>query len=289
MRIPSLVRRASAALCGAVLAAGVACGFQTPAAPAPAAPPPAPGVKVDLPGVGVKVEVGTPGTPGVKVQAPGVDVQVDDAPGKRKDPARFEKEIVKMEADAEKNPPPKDSILFVGSSSIRLWKLSDSFPNRIVLNRGFGGSVLADSVHYAPRLVWPHSPKAVVVYAGDNDIGGGLTPAEVAADFAALVAKIREKLPQTPIVYISIKPSIKRWALWGKVQEANAKIKAICDSGDKLVFVDVGPAMLGEDGKPIPELFVKDGLHMTPAGYAVWTKLLDPVLDRLLTTTTISK
>lgn len=281
--------QAALALCGAALVSGMALGFP----PAPAAPPTAPssqpGVKVEIPGAGVKVEVGTPGTPGVKVQAPGVDVQAGDAPGKRKDPARFEKEIAKMEADAEKNPPPKDSVLFIGSSSIRLWKLSDSFPTRTVLNRGFGGSVLADSVHYAPRLVWPHSPKVVVVYAGDNDIGGGLTPMEVSADFAALVAKIREKLPQTPIVYLSIKPSIKRWALWGKVQEANAKIKAVCDSGEKLTFVDVGPSMLGEDGKPNPELFVKDGLHMTPAGYAVWTKLLDPVLDRLLTTTTISK
>jgi lysophospholipase L1-like esterase len=169
--------------------------------------------------------------------------------------------------------------LFVGSSSIRLWKLADSFGELPVINRGFGGSQLADSVHYAERLILKQRPKVVVVYAGDNDLAGGKSPATVAADFRALVKKIHQSLPDTRIVYIGVKPSLKRWNLIDQVRKTNQLIADQCRAGDRLTFVDVDAPMLGKDGKPRPELYQKDGLHLTAEGYALWTSLVKPLLS----------
>lgn len=221
------------------------------------------------------------GTPAPAAPAPAAPAPVGEAVKGRKPPERFEKEIEKMEAAVKSAPPADGAILFLGSSSIRLWKLSDSFPDRTVLNRGFGGSCLADSVHYAPRLVWPHQPAAIVIYAGDNDLGGGLSPEETAADFGRLVAKIREKHAETPILYVAVKPSIKRWNIFHLGKETNRLIAEQCAAGKNLTFVDIVGPMLGEDGKPRPELYVKDGLHMTPEGYKVWTDVLTPLLDKV--------
>ncbi len=187
--------------------------------------------------------------------------------------AAFEKE------DA-KSPPPKGAVLFVGSSSIRLWKLEPSFPNHAVINRGFGGSQIADSAHFADRLVLKHEPETIVFYAGDNDLAKGKSPEQVAKDFQAFVTAIRDKLPDAKIVYIGIKPSLKRWNLVETIRKANRLIEAQCRKDDRLAFVDLFPAMLGEDGRPRPELFVKDGLHLSEAGYEVWTELILPHLPK---------
>ena len=195
--------------------------------------------------------------------------------------AKWEPQIAEFEAQDMKQPPPREAVLFVGSSSIRLWKLSDSFGKLPVINRGFGGSQLADSVHYAERLIIKHQPKVVVVYAGDNDLAGGKTPEKVAADFQALVAKVHAALPETRIVYIGVKPSLKRWNLIDQVRQTNALIARQCRQSERLSFVDVDKPMLNEEGKPRPELYQKDGLHLTPAGYAVWTSLVQPHLSAL--------
>lgn len=192
--------------------------------------------------------------------------------------ARWEKAISAFEKQDEKSPPPQGAILFVGSSSIRLWDLKESFPHHTTINRGFGGSEIADSVHFADRLILKHRPSTVVFYAGDNDIAKGKSPEQVAKDFASFVKVLHEELPQTKIVYIAIKPSIKRWNLSDTMQKANQLIQAQCKKSDQLVFVDVFPPMLGEDGKPRPELFIKDGLHLNKQGYQVWTKLILPHL-----------
>jgi lysophospholipase L1-like esterase len=192
--------------------------------------------------------------------------------------SRWESAIGAFEKQDREKPPPKNGILFVGSSSIRLWNLAKSFPELGAINRGFGGSELADSVRFAPRLVLKHEPRLVVLYAGDNDIGAGKTPEQVAGDFRDFVKVVRQGLPQTKIIYISIKPSVLRWKLWPKIQSANALIETYCGQEKELVFLDVSKAMLGADGKPRRELFRGDGLHLNDEGYAVWASLLKPHL-----------
>jgi len=192
--------------------------------------------------------------------------------------SRWEKEIAAFERQDQEKPPPKNAILFVGSSSIRLWKLSKSFPSLDVINRGFGGSRIADSVHFAPRLVLKHEPRTVVLYAGDNDLASGKTPEQVAADFQAFVEVIHKGLPKTRIVFLSIKPSIQRWKLWDKAQKANELIEASCKKDELVQYVDVTKAMLGTDGMPRQELFAKDGLHLNERGYEIWASILKPHL-----------
>jgi len=177
------------------------------------------------------------------------------------------------------NPPPRDAVLFLGSSSIVKWTtLAKDFPDVKVINRGFGGSELADSAFYLDRIAIPYRPHVVVLYAGDNDLQAGKTPGSVAADFAAFCTKIHAALPATRIVYIGIKPSPARWKLREQAMQANALIAAHCAQDQRRAFVDTWKPMLDAQGQPRPELFVADRLHMNPAGYAIWTPLLAPLL-----------
>jgi lysophospholipase L1-like esterase len=156
--------------------------------------------------------------------------------------------------------------------------VAKSFPGMDVINRGFGGSELADSVYFAPRIVLPYEPRTVVLYAGDNDLASGKTPEQVAADFREFTRIVLAKLPKARIVYISIKPSPSRWKLVDKSRQANELIAAHCKSDERLVYVDVTAAMLGADGKPKAELFRGDGLHLNAKGYEIWASLLKPHL-----------
>ena len=174
---------------------------------------------------------------------------------------------------------PQGGIVFVGSSSIRLWNLREAFPGLPILNRGFGGSQVIDSVRHADLLVLRHKPRTVVFYAGDNDIAAGKPPETVAADFQAFVGKVHAALPKTRIAFLAIKPSVQRWALIGKVREANALIRQQCAGDDRLAFIDIDGPMLGWDEKPRPDLFVADGLHLSPKGYALWNAIVRPFLD----------
>jgi lysophospholipase L1-like esterase len=187
--------------------------------------------------------------------------------------------IEKFEKEDRSMPPPKGGILFLGSSSIRGWDLKKSFPNMPVVNRGFGGSQICDSTHYADRLVTIHQPRLVVFYAGDNDIASGKSPEQVRDDFREFVEKVRKPQPELPIIFISIKPSIARWKLAEEMKEANRLIKANAEELGNIKYLDVWPAMLDESGQPRKEILVEDGLHMNAAGYDVWAKLLRPLLE----------
>ena len=191
-------------------------------------------------------------------------------------PAKWADAINKFTAADATNPPPKGAIVFVGSSSIVKWtSLEKDFPGLTVINRGFGGSELADSVFYADRIVIPYQPRIVVVYAGDNDLNAGKTAETVFADYQAFVAKVHAALPETRIVYIAVKPSPSRWKLHEKFERTNALIAAACAKDpQRLRFVDVWHPMLDAKGEPRPELFMADMLHMKPAGYAIWTPLV---------------
>jgi lysophospholipase L1-like esterase len=170
--------------------------------------------------------------------------------------------------------------LFVGSSSIRLWDLQRYFPQLKTINRGFGGSEIADAVHFADRLVIKHRPKVVVLYAGDNDAAQGKSAQTIHADFITFCQRLKSSLPQTRILYISIKPSIARWHLRSTIEEANSKIRATCEANPLLTFVDVWQPMLGVDRAPRKELLAADGLHLSEAGYRLWAELIRPHLEK---------
>ena len=190
---------------------------------------------------------------------------------------RWEKDIAAFEAADLTAPPPKGEILFIGSSTIRLWDLKTSFPDLKTINRGFGGSEMQDSTRYVDRIVVPYSPRVVVVYAGDNDIMG--TPSEqIVIAFERFVRAVHAKLPETKILYIGIKPSLLRWNQVDRMRQANAMIRQFCERDERLGFVDTDNAMLGWDEKPRKELYVADGLHLTAAGYQILTALVRPFL-----------
>ena len=177
------------------------------------------------------------------------------------------------------NPPAPGGIVFVGSSSIVRWKtLAQDFPEQRVLNRGFGGSEMFDSVNYFDRAVLPYRPRLVVVYAGGNDINAGKTPERVEADFKAFVSLAHKKLPDTRVACISIAGNPARWAQVERVKEANRRIEAVVKGDPKLAFINVFPHMLGPDGMPKPDIFVSDRLHMNEKGYAIWKEIVGPFL-----------
>jgi lysophospholipase L1-like esterase len=192
--------------------------------------------------------------------------------------AQWEKEIAAFEASDAINLPPKDCIVFVGSSSIRLWKsLSADFPAFAVVNRGFGGSQLADSVNYAERVVVRYQPRQVIIYAGGNDINAGKAPELVYGDFVALASKLHARLPHARIAYISSAPNPQRWAQVEKVKRLNALVAEYCGH-HHMDFINVFPLMLGPDGLPKPDIFVADRLHMNAKGYAIWKEATQPYL-----------
>jgi lysophospholipase L1-like esterase len=197
------------------------------------------------------------------------------------DTDRWEPAIAKFEKADKVTPPPENAIVFIGASSIVRWNLSESFPELgpQAINRGFGGSLAADSTRYADRIVIPYKPRMVVFYAGDNDVEANHTPEQIAGDFAAFEQKVHAALPDTQIVFISIKPSIRRFPWIAQINGANARVREYCATHMHLTFVDIVPQMLDADGKPRKELLVADGLHMTPAGYRIWNDALRPVLQ----------
>ncbi len=207
-----------------------------------------------------------------------VNYRVSDARGHKF--SRWEKAIRKFEAQDRQHPPAAGGTLFVGSSSIRFWDLPKYFPDRPVINHGFGGSQMIDSLYFADRIVLPYQPRTIVVYAGDNDIAGGQSPETVAEDFQRFARKIHAALPETNIVYIAIKPSLRRWNLYEQMAKANALIAAFADTDERITFADIAKPMLNEQGTPKPELFIKDGLHLSPAGYELWTSVIEPLLPR---------
>jgi lysophospholipase L1-like esterase len=195
----------------------------------------------------------------------------------------FEKEIVAFEASDRTNPPPKGAILFVGSSSIRLWtNLAEDFPQYRVINRGFGGSQISDANHYFDRIVLPYEPRAIVMYSGGNDINAGKSPETVANDFKEFISRVRAKFPSTPVAYISIAGNPARWSQVDRVREANRLIREFAEREPRVSFIDVFSEMLGSDGQPKPDIFVADRLHMNQNGYVIWKRTVGDHLERIL-------
>ena len=195
------------------------------------------------------------------------------------DPNRWEPEIQKFEAEDKAKGLVKGGNVFIGASSIARWtNLAESFPDRKVVNRGFGGSEMEHAAQYASRVVVPHAPRVVVLYSGENDLNRGVAPQTVFTSYKKFYDTVHGALPNTRLVVVSLKPSLARWKIRNEMHETNKMIRTHCAAARNCVYVDVWPPMLGKDGTPKPELFVEDGLHMTPAGYTIWTAILAPHL-----------
>ena len=178
------------------------------------------------------------------------------------------------------NPPAPGGILFLGSSSIRGWDLEKFFPGMKALNRGYGGSYISDSIYYADRILIPYKPRSVVFYAGDNDLAAGKNPDQVFSDYQEMASIISDSLPGTDFIFVAIKPSIARFSLIDSIREVNKQVKEYCQNNPRLLFLDIDTPMLGEDGKPNPDLFKEDGLHMNDSGYVIWSDMLRPMLKK---------
>jgi lysophospholipase L1-like esterase len=194
-------------------------------------------------------------------------------------PARWEKEIAAYETGDRANPPPKGAVLFTGSSSVRLWKsLESDFPEHPILNRGFGGSQIADATHFADRIIFPYEPRMIVLRAGGNDLHAGKPVEQVFADFKAFVAKVRRKMPEVPIVYISMCPAPRRWDEREANQRLNALIEAYTRQAPGLKYVETYDMTLTPYGQARPELFVEDQLHFNAEGYRLLAERVRPLL-----------
>jgi len=177
--------------------------------------------------------------------------------------------------------PPKNAILFVGSSSIRKWEdVQSYFPDKIVINRGFGGSELTDAIRYANDIIIPYHPKQIVIYSGENDLAysDSITPAIVLKRFTKLFNIIRSVMPNVSVIFVSIKPSPSRALLMPEMVETNRLVKQFLQSKKKTVFIDVYYKMLDKDGQPMKDIFESDNLHMNAKGYHIWQKAIAPYL-----------
>jgi lysophospholipase L1-like esterase len=160
-----------------------------------------------------------------------------------------------------------------------MWKsLTEDFPGIKVINRGFGGSEIADSTFYIDRIVTPYLPGMIVFYSGDNDLSNGKTPQQVLDDYKAFVSRVRIKLPSTRIAFISVKPIPARSSIIDRMRQANALIRTYSSHDKKLLFIDAFTPMLGKDGNPRTELFGPDHLHMNSQGYDLWKSVVAPYL-----------
>lgn len=188
-------------------------------------------------------------------------------------------EIKAFESQDTSFPPPAATVEVVGSSTIRLW---DSVRNDLapleVIPRGFGGSSADDLDYYLNRIVLKYAPRAVAIYEGDTDTGNGKSADYVAAKLQQIVARIRTQYLTTRVYIISVKPSPYRWAYWPVVQQLNAQMKEYCEKTFECTYVDVATALLDANGQLVPAYYASDRVHLSPAGYAVWTGVIRPVL-----------
>ena len=209
-------------------------------------------------------------------------VAAQDKPEPKEQPDRWEETIRAFEDWDSKNSFPSDAVLFVGSSSIRLWPTRECFKEFAVINRGFGGSQISEVNYYVRRIVLPYAPKVIVFYAGDNDIAAGKSAERVLADYQAFTKLVHASLPGTRIIFVSIKPSRSRWPLWPVTSEANRMIRDFSGKDRRLFYFDAAAPLLNAHGLPNVELFLPDKLHLNAKGYEVWTKLLRPVIEEAL-------
>ncbi len=198
--------------------------------------------------------------------------------GPERDPARYEETIQAFEAEDRISPPPRGATLFLGSSSITNWDLDEAFPGLTAVKRGYGGSHVSDSIHFAGRILFPYAPRLVVFYAGDADINAGKGPERIVADYRKLVGTLHAELPEARMVIIGVKPSAAHWKHIDVIRETNARVKAFTETDPRLAFADVEPPLLDTNGEPAAEMYAENGLNLSPVGYVAWTSVVRPLV-----------
>ncbi len=194
---------------------------------------------------------------------------------------KWEKEIAAIAQRDQTNPPPKGALLFIGSSTIRGWKtLAQDYPNHHVINCGFGGSEIADATHFAGRIVFPYEPKMVFLRAGGNDLHNGKSVEQVFADYRDFVAAVHSKLPVAEILFIGLSPSLARWDQHQKEKALNRLVEDYTKPRPHLKYIEDYDMVLGADGQPRAELFVKDRLHFNAEGYKLLVAKVRPFLPK---------
>jgi lysophospholipase L1-like esterase len=176
---------------------------------------------------------------------------------------------------------PDNPIVFVGSSSINYWRTAEYFPQFPVINRGYGGSQASDAPFWVKESVLKYDPSVVVYYEGDNDVEAGKSAAQIFEDMREFAEAVHGASPGTHLVFLSVKPSERRWEQWAEMQATNDLLQQYAANRYNVHYVDVGTDLLGGNGRPDPTLFRADRLHMTEAGYEIWTRILTPVLAGL--------
>ena len=196
------------------------------------------------------------------------------------DYAKWEGEISAFERSDATNPPPKGGIVFIGSSTIRFWTtLAQDYPGQPVINRGFGGSEIVDSTHFADRILFPYEPRKVFLRAGGNDLWAGKSVKQVFADFKEFAETVHARLPAAKIYYISWSPSVARWRQHDKEKELNTLAAAYIANKPWLQYIETYDLPLGSDGQPLAILFRSDGLHFNAAGYRLLVARVRPFVE----------
>ncbi len=196
------------------------------------------------------------------------------------DPTKFEKDVCQFERNDEQRPPPRQAVLCVGSSTMRIWHdtIHQDLAPLTVVARGFGGSTMNDLLHYVERLVIAYQPRAVVIYEGDNDVAQGISPPTIHETYRALIRKIHQRLPEARVYFISIKPSSSRWTWWETAQRVNDLIAKDCAGDARMTCIDISSHLLNADGKVRDELYQEDQLHLNRSGYETLREIVRPVL-----------
>jgi len=211
----------------------------------------------------------------------GVDMQGFDLQVTESSASKFEKDIQAFEKQDQQNPPPKNAILFWGSSSFRLWHtIHEDLPNLPIINRGFGGAPFRDLIHFMDRIVIPYQPRIIVVYGGSIDIHNhGNTPEQVLDMFKHFKSAVHYKLPQTKICYLSMKPSISKWDTIQLDQKTNQLIAEYAEQTDLVEFIDIWTPMIQDSEPPPKYYFLPDLNHPNHTAYKLWAKVIRPFLD----------
>lgn len=190
----------------------------------------------------------------------------------------FDKEIDNFERLDKIQFPEPNSIVFVGSSTIRLWKsLADDMAPLKILSRGFGGAHMTHVLHNFERIITPYAPRAVVLFVGGNDLAAGLTAEELIMDYEKFLAKLNSQLPKTDLWILGMKPSKSRWNLWREMKEVDTGLQKFAAEHSKVNFVELGSSLLSSEGVP-DDVYINDGLHLNSEGYRRWSQKLKPLL-----------
>jgi lysophospholipase L1-like esterase len=196
------------------------------------------------------------------------------------DPYRFDAAMERFQGQDENRSSLDTDVVFTGSSSIRMWDLETGFPERTILNRGFGGSHISDVIHFLDQTTLRYNPKVVALYAGDNDVAAEKTAEQVFDDYLEFCSLLLEAHPDVQIIYVAIKPSLARWSVWPQMEDANTIIAEYISQQPNQHYLDVASPMV-IDGQPDPDLFIEDGLHMNRKGYLLWEGLMNELLTEL--------